>query len=135
MKDFDKIEDSLIDEFYNEEYEKVDKNLEYSDKYTKFKSKLSSTGEKMAVLNEDTFDFDIDTLGIIEQGEYIRENRKAKKEFLMFILSSFIILSLYVASIIKMGAKILIISQIVIIILAPSIIIRSLIAKRRRREV
>ena len=135
MKDFDKIEDSLIDEFYNEEYEKVDKNLEYSDKYTKFKSKLSSTGEKMAVLNEDTFDFDIDTLGIIEQGEYIRENRKAKKEFLMFILSSFIILSLYVASIIKMGAKILIISQIVIIILAPSIIILSLIAKRRRREV
>ena len=103
MKDSDKIKNSLIDEFYNEAQEKVDKNAEYSDEYREFKSKLNSTSEKMDVLNEDIFDFDIDTLSIIEQGEYIRENSKTKKEFILFILSSFIILSLYAIAIIKIG--------------------------------
>ena len=135
MKDSDKIKNSLIDEFYNEAQEKVDKNKIYSDEYIEFKSKLNSVSEKMDVLKEDIFDFDIDTLRIIEQGEYIKENKKAKSEFILFILSSTIILSLYVIAIIIVGPKILIISQILIVTLTPWIIIPILAIKKRGSEV
>ena len=135
MKDSEKIKNSLIDEFYNETPEKMYKNLKYSDEYTEFKSKLNSTSEKMAMLDEDIFDFNIDTLSIIEQGEYIKEARKAKKEFILFILSSFIMLSLCAIVIIKVGSKILIISQIFIIVLIPWIIIPVSAIKRRESEV
>ena len=89
----------------------------------------------MDVLNEDIFDFHIDTLKIIEQGESILQNRRAKKEFLMFILSAFILLSLYAVSIIKIGSKILIISQITFIIIAPWLIILISVIRRKGSEV
>ncbi|MCB2299036.1 hypothetical protein [Clostridium tagluense] len=134
MVDSDKIKNSLIDEFYNEEQGKVDKNAECSDEYRDFKSVLNSAGEKMDVLNADIFDFDIDTLSIIEQGEFIRENRKVKKEFIFFVLLSTIILSLYAIAIITLGSKILIISQMIIVSIAPWIIIPILVIKRKRSE-
>lgn len=135
MKNSERNKNSLIDEFYNEAQEKADKNVEYGDEYEEFKSALNSTAEKMDVLNEDIFDFDIDTLSIIEQGECIRENRKAKKEFILFILSSFTMLVLYALVIIKLGPKILFISQIFIVIIAPWIIIPISFIKRRGSEV
>ena len=135
MKDSDKIKNSLIDEFYNETQEKTYKNTVYSDVELEFKSVLNSTAKKMDVLNEDIFNFDIDTLSIIEQGEYIKENRKAKSEFILFILSSIIILSLCTIAIIIVGPKILIISQMIIVTLAPWIIIPVLAMKKRGSEV
>lgn len=135
MKNSDKIKSCLIDEYYNEAQETVDGSLKDSDEYTEFKSKLNSTVKKMDVLNEDIFDFDIDILNIIEQGEYIKEGKKTKKEFILFILSSFIILSLYAIAIIKIGSKILIISQMLIVFLIPWIIIPISAIKRRGSEV
>lgn len=134
MKDSDNIKNSLIDEFYNESKGKIDKNENYSDECKEFRSVLNSTAKKMDLLNEDPFDFDIDTLRIIKQGEFIRENRKDNKEFILFILSSFIILSLYAMAIIKIDSKILIISQFFIIIIAPWIIIPISVSKRRGSE-
>lgn len=135
MKDSDKIKNSLIDEFYNEAQESIDYSSKYSDEYLEFKSKLNHTKDKLAVLNEDIFNFDIDTLSIIEQGENIRKNRKAKKELLLFILSSFIIISLYVIAITQIGSIILIISQIIFVILMPWIIIPVVAMKKRGREI
>jgi hypothetical protein len=135
MKDSDKIKNSIIDEFYNEAQGEVDKYIEHSDEYREFKSKLNAASEKMNMVNEDKFDFDIDTLSIIEQGEYIRENSKNKKEFILFILSSTIILSLCAIAILKMGPKLLIISQIIIVTLAPWIIIPLIAIKKRGSEV
>ena len=132
MKNLDKIKNSLIDEFYNEG--EVDKNLKYNDVASEFKSKLNSTSNKMDVLNEDMFDFSIDILSIIEEGQHIRENGKAKKEFMLFILTSIIILSIFSMVIIKIGPKILIISQLVIITLAPWIVIPALLIKKRGSE-
>lgn len=132
--DSEKIKNSLIDEFYGEAEEITDEKLKASKEYMEFRSKLSSTGEKMAVLDEDIFDFDIDTLSIIEQGESIRENQKDKKEFILFILSSFILLSLLAIAIIKVGSKILIISQLVMIIFTPWVIIPILAIRRKRSE-
>jgi hypothetical protein len=133
--DSEKIKNSLIDEFYDEAEEIMDEKLKTSEEYMEFRSKLSSTGEKMAVLDEDFFDFEIDTLSIIEQGESIRENQKDKKEFILFILSSFILLSLLAIAVMKIGSKILIISQIVMIILTPWVIIPILAIRRKRSEV
>ncbi|MGH4122399.1 MAG: hypothetical protein ACREV6_05665 [Clostridium sp.] len=134
MVDSDKIKKSLIDEFYNEEQEKVSRKTMDSYEIAEFKSKLNSISEKMDVLNDDVFDFDIDTLSIIEQGECIKENSKNKKEFFLFILLSTIILSLGAIAIIKTGPKILIISQIIIVTIAPWIIIPVLVIKRKRSE-
>ena len=134
MKDSDKIKNSLIDEFYNEAQEKTSENAVYSEAELEFQSKLTSTSNKMDVLNEDIFDFGIDTLSIIEQGEHIRENRKCKKEFILFILSSIIILSLSAISIIKIGSNLLIISQIIIVTIAPWIVIPALVMKKRGSE-
>ena len=135
MKDSDKIKNSLIDEFYNESHEKTSENMVYSEDDLEFKNKLNSTAKKMNVLNDDIFNFDIDTLSIIEEGEYIREIRKNKKEFILFILFSTIMLSLCVIAFIKMGPKILIISQIIIVTFAPWIIIPMMAIKKRGSEV
>ena len=135
MKDSDKIKNSLIDEFYNESQEKTSENMVYSEDDLEFKNRLNSAAKKMTVLNDDIFDFDIDTLSIIEEGEYIREIRKNKKEFILFILVSTIMLSLCVIAFIKMGPKIIIISQIIIITFAPWIIIPMLAIKKRGSEV
>lgn len=134
MRDSEKIKNSLIDEFYDEAEESVDIRLKCSEEYLEFRSKLNSTSEKMAVLDEDIFDFDIDTLSIIEQGESIREKRRDKKEFILFILSSFIFLSLFAIVIIKIGSKILIITQIVMLIFTPWVIIPILAIRRKRSE-
>jgi len=134
MKDSDKIKNSLIDEFYNELQEKNNKNTVYNEGDIEFKSKLNGAAKKMDVLNEDIFNFDIDTLSIIEQGEYIKETSKNKKEFIGFILSSIMILSLCAIAILKMGPKILIFSQIIIITLTPWIIIPLIAIKKRRSE-
>ena len=134
MKNSDKIKNSLIDEFYNEDAEILEENLKQNGEYIEFKNALSCTSEKIAVLNEEIFDCDIDTLSIVEQGMHIKESNKAKKEFLLFIICSFIILALYTIAIIEIGSKILIISQILIITLMPWIIIPILIIKRRGSE-
>lgn len=135
MKDSDNIKNSLIDEFYNESQEKTSENTVYSEADLEFKNKLNSTAKKMTVLNDDIFDFDIDTLSIIEEGEYIREIRKNKKEFILFILFSTIMLSLCVIAFIKIGPKIVITSQIIIVTFAPWIIIPMLVIKKRGSEV
>ena len=134
MKNSDKIKNSLIDEFYNEDAEILEENLKQNGEYIGFKNALNCTSEKIAVLNEEMFDFDIDTLSIVEQGMHIKESNKAKKELLLFIICSFIILALYTIAIIEIGSKILIISQILIITLMPWIIIPILIIKRRGSE-
>ncbi|MBW9173212.1 hypothetical protein [Clostridium estertheticum] len=130
----DKVKNSLINELYNEDQKNVDKDIEYSDEALEFKNKLNSAAIKMNVLNEDIFDFNIDTLGIIEKGDSIKEIRTASKEFILFILSSFIIVSLYAIAIIKIDYRILIISQIFIAIIAPCIIIPISVARRKERE-
>ncbi|MCJ7689214.1 MAG: hypothetical protein MUO60_07835 [Clostridiaceae bacterium] len=135
MKDSERNKNSLIDEFYNEPHEKTSQNTVQCEADLEFKSVLNSTAKKMDVLNDDIFDFDIDTLSIIEQGECIKENWKNKKEFILFILSSVIILSLCSIAIIKIGPKLLIISQVIIVTIVPWIIIPVLAMKRRRSEV
>jgi hypothetical protein len=135
MKDSERNKNSLIDEFYNESQQKTSQNTVHCEADLGFKSVLNSTAKKMDVLKEDMFDFDIDTLSIIEQGECIRENKKNKKEFILFILSSVIILSLCSIAIIKIGPKLLIISQVIIVTIVPWIIIPVLAMKRRGSEV
>ncbi|MFT5872021.1 MAG: hypothetical protein ACI8WT_000948 [Clostridium sp.] len=135
MKDSERNKNSIIDEFYNESQEKTSPNTVHCEADLEFKSVLNSTAKKMDALNEDIFDFDIDTLSIIEQGECIREHKKNKKEFILFILSSLIFLSLCSIAIIKIGPKLLIISQMIIITIVPWIIIPVLAMKRRRSEV
>ncbi|APC40512.1 hypothetical protein [Clostridium estertheticum] len=130
----DKVKNSLINELYIEDQKNVDKDIEYSDEALDFKNKLNSAAIKMNVLNDDIFDFNIDTLGIIEKGDSIKEIRTASKEFILFILSSFIIVSLYAIAIIKIDYRILIISQIFIAIIAPCIIIPISVAKRKESE-
>ncbi|MBX4261915.1 hypothetical protein KTC96_09460 [Clostridium estertheticum] len=130
----EKVKNSLINELYNEDQKNVDKDINYSDEALDFKNKLNSAAIKMNVLNEDIFDFNIDTLGIIEKGDSIKESRKASKEFILFVLSSFIIVSLYAIAIIKIDYRILIISQIFIAIIAPCIIIPISVARRKERE-
>jgi hypothetical protein len=135
MKDSERNKNSLIDEFYNESQEKTSQDTVHRDADLEFRSVLNSTAKKMDVLNEDIFDFDIDTLSIIEQGECIREQKKNKKEFILFILSSVLILSLCSIAIIKIGPKLLIISQVIIVTIVPWIIIPVLAMKRRGSEV
>ncbi|MBX4266965.1 hypothetical protein [Clostridium estertheticum] len=130
----EKVKNSLINELYNEDRKNVDKDINYSDEALDFKNKLNSAAIKMNVLNEDIFDFNIDTLGIIEKGDSIKESRKTSKEFILFVLSSFIIVSLYTIAIIKIDYRILIISQIFITIIAPCIIIPISVARRKGRE-
>jgi hypothetical protein len=135
MKDSERNKNSLIDEFYNESQEKTSQNTVYSEADLEFKSVLNSTAKKMDVLKEDIFDFDIDILSIIEQGDCIKENKRNIKEFILFILSSVIILSLCAMAVIKLGTKVLIISQIIIVAILPWIIIPLLAMRKRGSEV
>jgi len=135
VRDSDKIKNSIIDEYYNEAHRKHAKNSVYDEDDLEFKSKLNAATVKMNVLNDHILDFDIDTLSIIEKGEYIRENSKNRKEFILFVLISTIILSLCAIAILKMGPRIFIISQIIIVTITPWIIIPVIAIKKRGSEV
>jgi len=135
MVDSDKIKNSIIDQFYNESDKKESENKLDSEEALEFKNLLNSTSGKLEVLHQDIFDFDIDTLSIIEQGQCIREKRKFRKEFILFILFSTLVLSLYAIAIIEIGYSILIISQILIITIAPWIIIPIMARRRKGSEV
>lgn len=132
MKDSQKIKDCLIDDFYNE---KKDKNINAENECKEFKWKLNLYQEKLNLLNEDIFEFDINTLSIIEKAECIKKNKKYKREFILFILIAFFILSLYALAILKFGAKFLIISQGIVLIALPWTIIPFSMIRRKESEI
>ena len=74
----DRLKNSIIDEMYNENQGNVDKDIKYSDEALEFKNKLNSTVVEMNVLNEDIFNFNINTLGIIEKGKLHKRKQEGQ---------------------------------------------------------
>ncbi|WP_026883993.1 hypothetical protein [Clostridium akagii] len=117
MNEKEKLINALIDKHYNEDY---DINLlNKSNDESKFENKIDSTLEKMDLANSVDFNFDIDTLNIIQTAVQIQTKRNSIKENIFFLMSSILILSLLSIIFIKFGIKFLIYFQLFLIFIMP----------------
>lgn len=135
MKDLEKIKDILIDDFYNEEHEKIEDDIIKDNEFIEFNEKLNLLEEKLSLVENETYDFDIDTLDIIEKAESINEKRKIKKELILFSAVAAVVLFLYSAATLKLGIRFLAISQGIVVALIPWIVIPIAILNRKGSEI
>ena len=117
MNEKEKLINALIDKHYNEDYDI--KLLNKSNDESKFENKINSTLEKMDLANSVDFNFDIDTLNIIQTAVQIQTKRNSFKENICFIMSSILILSFFSIIFIKSGIKFLIYFQLFLIFIMP----------------
>lgn len=135
MKDLEKIKDILIDDFYNEEHEKIEEAIIKDNEFIEFNEKLNLLEEKLSLVEKETYDFDINTLDIIEKAESINEKRKIKKELILFSTVAAAVLFLYSAATLKLGIRFLAISQGIAVALIPWIVIPIAILNRKGSEI
>lgn len=131
MKNKDAYKDSAIDLYYNEYKEPEDDGIESSHEYMDYMEKLECSGKKLNVLDEDIFDFEINTLAIIEAGSRIKEKKKFRLELALFVAAALILLSLYAVAGFVFGLQAILISQVVIITLIPWIVVPIVLRRRR----
>lgn len=135
MLDEKKLKDTAIDEFYGEDIDKSDESIKSSNEYIKFNEKVKAAAEKLELLDESNQDFDIDVFSIIDKAEGIKEKKKSRIEFVLFIVTASIILSIYMFAGIYLGVKVIMISQIVIITLMPWCLIPAAVVKQKRGDI
>lgn len=135
MKNFERIKNLIIDEFYNEETKHIDQTIKQTSEYLEFKQKLDMSTEKLNILHEQSIDFEIDTTSIIQQAENIKENKKFKTELGIYILISTIFLLSYVAITIVLQAKVFLIMQWILSAILPWIVIPITLLKRKESEI
>ena len=135
MIDEKKIKDTAIDEFYGEDIDTSDESIKSSNEYINFNEKLKTSAKKLEVLDDNTKDFTIDIFSIIDKAEGIKEKKKSRTEFVFFIITASIILSIYMFAGIHLGVKVIMISQIVIITLMPWCLIPAAVAKHKRGDI
>jgi hypothetical protein len=135
LLDEKKLKDTAIDEFYGEDIDKSDESIKSSNEYIKFNEKVKAAAEKLELLDESNQDFDIDVFSIIDKAEGIKEKKKSRIEFVLFIVTASIILSIYMFAGIYLGVKVIMISQIVIITLMPWCLIPAAVVKQKRGDI
>lgn len=134
MKYSEKNKESIIDEFYNEDFGKTTNLNKLSDEYAAFKEKLQSADDKLLLLENECLDFEIDLDGMINKAIEIKTRKKSNIEFLLFLILSGIILSIYGVLIITLGVKVFITSQIILTSTLPWCLIPISILKVRESD-
>lgn len=134
MVDEKKLKDIAIDEFYGETTDTSDESIKSSNEYIKFEEKLKSSAKKLEILDDSKQDFAVDIFAIIEKAEGIKEKKKSRAEFVLFMITASILLSVYMLSGIYLGVKVIVISQIVIMLLMPWCLIPAAVAKSKRGD-
>jgi hypothetical protein len=134
MKESQIVEDMLIDEFYEESSGGLDDSIKNSEGCRKYREKLEASSKKLDTLTEDVFNISIDTMSIIEQAQTLKESRKLKNESIFFIIVSAMLLALYGTIGAILGPNVILISQAVILSLAPWVMIPIIMVKRKGSE-
>lgn len=126
--------DIAIDKFYGENPGPSDKSVETSKDYIEYIKKLDSTSGKLNLPGECLPDFDVNTLSIIEKAEDMKAEAKSKRELLLFILTSMVLVSLYIAAGSVWGLQAILISQVIILTLIPWIVLPIALVRNRRNK-
>mgnify|MGYP001314967053 CR=1 FL=1 len=133
MNEKEKLINALIDKHYSEDYdinllnrlksqEHVNSNNDTLDKsmnVTALENKIHGALSKMDLANSIDFNFDIDTLNIIQTAAQIQTKKNSIKENIFFLMSSILILSLFSIVFIKFGIKFLIYFQLFLVFIMP----------------
>lgn len=88
------IEASIIDSYYNEIPENTTNSLSSNESF-EISEKLNSMSYKLDCITNLDFDIDVNILSIIQNAEDIKVRKKNQLETLYFILTSFLIVSLF----------------------------------------
>jgi hypothetical protein len=131
MKAFEEQQNKYIDELYGES----GKETKPSNQQIEFNEKFERVSEKLDILNEDIYNFDIDTIGIIGAVDRIKDGRKFKREFVRFLGTAVPILGLYGFLGLRYGYRVILISQIIIMAVIPWIIVPIAIKRRGGSEI
>lgn len=129
MKEDGKKQDHRIDIFYGENPHEIEEDLEPYEE--EFSQKLVKASKTLEVLEEDVFDFSINTMNIIQKAETIQEKSASRRETLLFVLLATIILGTYFSFAFLYSINIILISQLVLFIVLPWFIIPLSLLKRR----
>lgn len=122
MKDREDKKHIIIDEFYKENFNReILENLEQEE--LDFKRSIEKMDEAMNLVESVELELDINLDKLISDGMDILDNRRNRRERILFILLSILILSLVVLISIIGGLKFILYFQVIIITLAPFIII------------
>jgi len=98
-------------------------------------NKLIQLNEKLKILDEEVVDFNIDTMKIIEQGVHIQETTYAIKEFVVFLFVASVCLVLMLIIVFQLGITFWMMTQVVMIVIVPWLVIPVLALKRRAGEI
>ncbi|QGU95890.1 hypothetical protein GOM49_13015 [Clostridium bovifaecis] len=126
-EDKEKIRDSIIDKFYEEDYDEGLLNLALqqsnSEDITYFEKKLSLSKNKMDLISDTDFNLDINIIDIINEAEEINNKRKGRLETGMFIFVALMLFCAFGAITIFLDIRYIIYFQITMVTIAPFILI------------
>jgi hypothetical protein len=112
-KDFERY----VDEYYT--HKENASEPEINDENTLLYSSLDT----MDALEKINFNIDLDIMSIIDQGEEISIRKKDTKEFILFLLSAFLLIGVVVFACIYINKNIFVYIQLIIVIFLPFILI------------
>jgi hypothetical protein len=121
MKDSENIYKQVIDKYYNELPDEIEKNISIEE--TILSDKLNIVLNKMDILKTDNSTSNINILEIIKNGEMIKQNRKNSLEFIIFISLSLIIIFSLILIAFYFGEKFFVYYELLTFILIPVLII------------
>ncbi|WP_298838971.1 hypothetical protein [Clostridium sp.] len=121
MKNSENMYKKVIDKYYNELPDKVEKNM--STEEIILSDKLNLALNKMDILKPDILNCDINILEIIKKGELIKQNRKNSLEFIFFISLSSLIISSLILITFYFGDNFFVYYELLTFILMPIVII------------
>jgi len=138
MNNKEHLEDLQIDAYYQESVQtsKLNEKLKLESFLAeKTTNKLVQLNEKLKILDEEVVDFEIDTMKIIEQGIHIQETKYALKEFVLFLFVASVCLVLTLIIVFQLGITFWMMTQVVMIVIVPWLVIPVLALKRRAGEI
>jgi hypothetical protein len=127
MKKGEDIKNTLIDKFYNEDYDKglleSNSDKEAQKEILKFEAKLELTKEQMDSISDLDYNLDINIMDIISEAEEINNKKKNTWETLLFAITSLVIFSVFAALTLALGISFIIYFQVAILMLTPFMLI------------
>ncbi len=132
-----KIQDTLIDRYYNEEYDQGSLSCINDDDMEAFDRDMTYMTERLNILSEHEADVDINIMGIIVQAEAIKAKRKNRIENILFICFAAAVLYTIAMLTLSLGIKFIIIFEAVGFVLVPFSLIpisRAVLMRRRHEQ-
>ncbi len=127
MKKYRKDGNHPIDAFYNE----IEGDKREDETSKEMLLKLEGASKVLKAVEENPYDFSIDTMDILLKAEEIKNRRVSKKEVFLFLLISISILTLYFSLAYLYSIEIIFYTQLLLVFIGPWLLVPLTILRER----